>query len=338
MTTTRAFALLLPALLAAGCSDGDDDRPRELYAWAPMNPLFGGARQETGVVELDGTIYVLGGFDESLSIVADVTDVFDGPDHPVASLPVPMHHANVGVANGRIWVLGFLTGTGFLSDGRVFSYDPVANVWSEGPSMPLGTERGASGVAFDGSGDIYVIGGLRDGAAVADFSRFTAATTGTGGTWTGLTELPAPRDHMGAGMLDGIVYVAGGRSTLIGSHVPDLLAWSPSSPQWEARTPMPTSRGGVAAAVMRGEFFVIGGEGNPDDPSGVFPQVESYDPLTDEWTTRPKMLTPRHGTGAATWQVEGGHIVVPGGADQQAFGAVDVVEQLYLACPDCDGE
>ena len=40
------------------------------------------------------------------------------------------------------------------------------------------------------------------------------------------------------------------------------------------------------------------------------------------------MRTPRHGMGAAT---VGGALYVPGGADVQGFGAVDVVERFVPA-------
>src|SRR5262249_12538797 len=65
------------------------------------------------------------------------------------------------------------------------------------------------------------------------------------------------------------------------------------------RAAMPTSRGGAAGAVGGGRIVVAGGEGNSADPSGVFPQVEVYDPARDAWDALPPMVTPRHGTGGA---------------------------------------
>lgn len=326
---TRVLALLF-VLLAAGCtgsSDDDDDGGPDLPGeWAAAASLPGGPRQETAVVALEGKVYVLGGFTQGGAIVPDV-EVFDpalGTWANAAPLPVAMHHANAAVAGGKIWVLGFLTGLGFVEDGRVFQYDLAADEWTAGVDMPLGTERGSSGIASSGD-EIYVAGGLREGAAVADFSVFSA-TTGTAGAWTGLVSLPAARDHLGAGVIGDVFYAAGGRNAQIASHVPELLAWDPATPaNWTTKTPMPTSRGGVAAATMAGKLYVFGGEGNADDPSGVFPQSETYDPATDTWTELEPMLTPRHGTGAAT---VGATIWVPGGADEDAFAAVDTNESF----------
>jgi len=326
---------LLAFLFVAGCTGGGDDddgsptptpTPDLPGEWTAAAALPGGARQETAVVALDGMVYVLGGFDGGGTVVDDV-EVFDpvlGTWSTAAPLPVAMHHANAAVADGKIWVLGYLTGFDFAAHGDVWSYEPIGNAWTPRATMPLGTERGASSVGANGN-DIYVAGGLREGGAVADFSVF-AATTGTGGAWTGLLDMPANRDHGGGGVIAGIFYAAGGRSAAIGSHVPELLAWDPATPAvWTVKTPMPTSRGGIATAVMAGELFVFGGEGNDDLPSAVFEQTESYDPLTDAWTTRQAMLTPRHGTGAAT---VGDRIWVPGGADEDAFAAVDTNESF----------
>lgn len=334
MTTTPRIALLLPAFCAIGCSGGGDDdggptptpTPDLPGEWTAAAALPGGARQETAVVALGGKVYVLGGFDGGLAVVSDV-EVFDpalGTWSTAQPLPVAMHHANAAVADGKIWVLGYLSGFDFAVHGEVYSYDPGADEWTARMAMPLGTERGASSVAADGN-QIYVAGGLRDGGAVADFSVFSA-TTGTGGTWTGLVDLPAARDHGAAGAIGGIFYAAGGRSADIGSHVPDLLAWDPATPaSWSVKTPMPTSRGGIAAAVMGAKLYVFGGEGNAATTTAVFAESESYDPLTDTWTSLQPMLTPRHGTGAAT---VGDRIWVPGGADEDAFAAVDTNESF----------
>jgi N-acetylneuraminic acid mutarotase len=86
---------------------------------------------------------------------------------------------------------------------------------------------------------------------------------------------------------------------------------------------MPTARGGTAAGVVDGKIYVVGGEGNGAAASGVFPQVEEYDPATDTWTSRGEMLTPRHGMGAAGFD---GGLYVPGGATTQGFGAVATAE------------
>ncbi len=117
-------------------------------AWESLLPMAGGERQEHSVVALGGEIYVLAGFNGVPQIVATV-EAYD----PVANtwrtnvasindgvMDVPMHHANVAVAGGKIYIVGFLTGNLFTPDGRVFEYDPGLNTWTQKTSMPAGTE------------------------------------------------------------------------------------------------------------------------------------------------------------------------------------------------------
>ena len=88
---------------------------------------------------------------------------------------------------------------------------------------------------------------------------------------------------------------------------------------WCELAPIPTARGGIAAAVLNGRIVVVGGEGNAADPNGVFSQVEAFDPATNRWSILTPLPVGRHGTGAAA---VGDVLYLPGGADHQAFGAV----------------
>ena len=298
----------------------DDEAAAVTPVWQALSPLAAGARQETAVVALHGEIYVLGGFDASRRIVPTVEAYDPAKDQwrPVADLPEPLHHANAAVAGGKIYVVGFLTGP-FVADGRTFIYDPETDAWAVGQPMPAGTERGASGVAVL-AGQIYVAGGLRVGA-VDDFSVYAPATD----TWEILPDLPAPRDHLVGGGLDGMIYLAAGRAGTISTLTGRLDAFDPAARRWSPRASMPTPRGGVAGAVLEGRLYVIGGEGNSAAAAGVFAEVEAYDPETDRWASLPPLPTPRHGTGAAALL---GQIYVPGGATRQGFDAVATHERL----------
>ena len=186
--------------------------------------------------------------------------------------------------------------------------------------MPAGAERGASAVAAIGK-RIYVAGGIRASASVADFSVFDTEA----GTWTSLPAVPTPRDHGVGAAAGGLFYSIGGRSASLGGHSPRVDAYDPATMTWSPRAPMPTSRAGCASATARGLVVVFGGEGTPASPKGVFSEVEAYDPAADRWLSLPPMPTPRHGMGVAT---VGDVIFVPGGGDVQALGPTEVVEAL----------
>src|SRR5262249_13435740 len=138
--------------LAAACGNGRapalPDAPPS--GWETLAPLPSGPRQETAVVALGGKVYVLGGFDGSGQVVADVA-VFDGTGwRRAADLPAALHHMNAAVVGGRIVVAGALANPSFDPVGMVLRYDPSADQWTQGRGMPAGTERGASATAAIG--------------------------------------------------------------------------------------------------------------------------------------------------------------------------------------------
>ena len=290
--------------------------------WSDAPAVGTGAIQEIAVVALNGSIYVIGGFDAQARVLNRVSRFDPTTDAwtAVADLPARMHHANAAVVDGRIWVLGFLDGLDFGADPRSYIYDPADDAWTPGPNLPDGFGRGASGTVAIGS-TIYLVGGFSSRAVYP----FVHAYDTVAETWTRLPDLPTERDHMAIGVIDDTIVVAGGRAGAIGSHVDRVDIFDPAVGEWTTGAPMPTSRGGGAAAVVGGELFVIGGEGNGGLASGVFAEVEAYDLATDSWRSLDPMPNPRHGMWAASVD---GRIYIPGGADEQAFGAVDTHEIL----------
>src|SRR5262245_47524488 len=218
-------------------SGGSDAR-----GWRSLAPLPS-PRQECAVVALNGEVYVIGGFDEQATMVADVEVYTPATDswRSVAPLPAPRHHATAAALDGRIYVVGSLT-TDFAARGEVYVYDPTMDAWTEGTAMPAGTERGGSAVAVVG-GTIYVAGGFR-GGAVADFSAYDIR----GGVWSPLSPLPAPRDHLVAGSIGGSFYAIGGRDGSITGIDGRVDAFDPAV-GWSQVAPMLTPRGGCAAAT-----------------------------------------------------------------------------------------
>jgi N-acetylneuraminic acid mutarotase len=284
--------------------------------------LARGPTQETATVAVDGKIYVLGGFDENLGVLATV-QVFDvaactwsmGPP-----LPRAVHHANAAVVDGTIWILGAMESLSFTPRGYVWSWTPAIDAaWTEHPAMPAGLERGAAVTGVIG-GRVYLAGGLRSGA-VAQLHGFDPQT----GTWdTTLPPLPTPIDHGCGGVVGGSLYVIGGRSGQIGAISGAVHAYTPGG-SWDARAALPTPRGGTACGVVGDRIVVVGGEGNTGVASGVFPDVEAYTPALNSWAALAPMPVPRHGMGAAAWA---GSLYVPGGATTQGFGAVATHEVL----------
>ena len=78
---------------------------------------------------------------------------------------------------------------------------------------------------------------------------------------------------------------------------------------WPTKTPMPTPRGGLAARVVNGILYAVGGS---DSRLSTLSTVEAYDPATNTWTTKAPMPTPRGGLAAEV--VNGILYAVGGGA------------------------
>jgi N-acetylneuraminic acid mutarotase len=296
-----------------GCTDG--------AGWTAAPPVAGGPVQETAVVAEGGKIYVIGGFRSASEIVATVR-VFDtasctwseGPP-----LPRRVHHANAAVVDGTIYVLGSMI-EGFAAIGDVWAFRPASGGgWVTRASMPAGTQRGSAVVGVIG-GVIYLAGGLRNGA-VAQVSSYTPAID----MWnTSLPPLPQSNDHGCGGVVGGKLYVTGGRMGTTTSRSSQVFEYTPGG-AWATKAAMPTARGGTACGVIGDRIIVVGGEGNPGTPTGVFEEVEAYDAIGDRWQALAPMVTPRHGMGAAVWN---GALYVPGGASRELFGAVDTHEVL----------
>ncbi len=290
--------------------------------WEDAAPVIGGALQETAVVAMSGEVVMVGGYNAAAQFGTRIEAYNPATDtwRQLEDLPTAMHHANAAVVDGKLYVLGYLAG-GFAEFGDCYVFDPANNTWSPIATMTASRERGSSVVSVH-DGKIYVAGGFANGVAVPLFDVYDPVQD----SWSPLPPIPRVMDHGAGGIIDGKLYVAGGREGGINSHRSQLDIYDIATGMWSQGADMPTSRGGNAGAVLNGRLFVFGGEGNPNDPSQVFDEVEAYDPVSNTWEVLAPMVPGRHGTGAATI---GDRIYVPGGADVIAFGAV-ATHQVYL--------
>jgi len=272
-------------------------------------------RQEHAVVALAGEIYVIGGYVAnaiSTSVIAYDPDADSWRD--VADFPGPVQHPNAGVVGDKLYVAGWYMTTGTTStSSQVFEYDPVADDWAEVAPMPVDTGRAAGCVAVD-AGLMYVFGGAFDGTSVAHAARYDPAAD----EWETLPDVPAPREHCAAGAINGTLYLAGGRVDEIVNIEADVWAFDPVAMEWTPKAPLLKPRAGLAGAVLGGKLFTFGGEGNPDGQTGIFTDIDVYDPVANSWEALPPMLVPRHGFGAATL---GDRIYLAGGATREGGAA-----------------
>ena len=91
--------------------------------------------------------------------------------------------------------------------------------------------------------------------------------------------MPTARDQVTAGVIDGILYVAGGMK--LSGALDTVEAFDPKTNRWTTKAPMPTPRSQHAAVVVNGSLFVIGGVNGLT----LVSTVDVFDPLTNSWTT-----------------------------------------------------
>jgi N-acetylneuraminic acid mutarotase len=263
-------------------------------------------RTEISVAELDGKMYVAGGYVPG-SVTSYLLQEYDPATdkwRDRARMPLGLNHVGLVGHEGKLYVFG-----GFIRQNQdpvanAFVYDPKANSWKE--LAPLTSKRGAVALASLG-GKIHLLGGavgvgFRMRKSVNLHEVYDPATN----KYASRAPLPERRDHMGLVALGGKLHAFGGRyeSFANNSNLHDV--YDPATDKWTPLAPLPTARSGFAYGLLDGLIVVIGGEGM----KGVFNENEAYDPKTNKWRTLISMPYPRHGTGAA---VIGGVMYIPGG-------------------------
>jgi hypothetical protein len=302
----------------AGTAPVDAERPVEPpRGETPLPPLPGGPRQELGVAALGARIHVLGGLDAEERPLArhEVYDTSRGAWAVARDLPVPVNHPNAAAGpDGRLWVLGFL-GRRAVPDRRGFVYDPADDTWADAPSLPAGRVRGDAAVVVRGR-ELLLIGG----SAVRGVTLCDAFDVDTG-TYRILPDLPEPRDHAAAAVIEGVLYVSAGTEGAPDALLSTTWRLDEAAGQWTPLAPLPTPRGVAGFGTLDGRLVLLGGEGDaPEAVDGAFAEIDLYDPVLDRWTSLGALSGPRRAFGTA---VVGGTLYLAGGADRFGTSPLD---------------
>jgi N-acetylneuraminic acid mutarotase len=305
----------------------------EFEGWS-MGTAMPLPRSEHAVAELNGKIWVLGGYPPGRlpSNLVQIYDPATGRWSLGPSVPTPIHHTTVKAVNGKLYLLGGeIEGASsgkpekFVAD--VWVHDPAVGGWVKRAPMP--TPRGGGGSAVI-DGKIYVAGGRPPGGSA--FEVYDPATD----KWEKLPDLPSQRNHLAMVAINGKIYVAGGR-TGPGATAPrvDVLEiYDPATRQWTKGAPLPAPRGGITGAVNAGCMFVFGGEGERTHVLGLTPNTYGYDPKADKWTTLPNLPIAVHGLKGSA--VIGGRIFLPGGGITLGGNSGTNAMQVYRPTMKCE--
>jgi len=273
-------------------------------------------RSEIGLAFDERRIFVAGGI--GLTGWTDAFEMFDAGSAQwteLAPLPGPRHHLALTYLDGGVFAGGGYSNLAFTMTDTFWRYDRENLSWEKRAPMP--EPRAAFTLVSTGRA-VYALGG--EGPRSDEVWRYDPPAD----EWVVLEQrIPTLREHHASVVLDGIVFVIGGRWKDVNLATVDT--WEPATGEWSSIPSMPTARGGIAATVYKGRIHVFGGE---DLRTGcVFDRHEVFDLASSAWTELAPLPTPRHGLQAAA--LDGRHWVIGGGSRagvQTLFAARGIVE------------
>lgn len=307
--------------------------------WVKLAPFPEPAEEISGVAA-GGKLYVFAGLAPVWKPMGMVYEYDPAADKWTKKKPMALasHHVAFASYQGKIYAFGgfVLPRSGppaWVPINNAWQYDPQTDSWKALAPMP--TRRGSAVAAVVGD-KIYVIGGAttppgaedqgisptRPQLCLGTVEEYDPAAN----TWRERTPMPTPRNHAAAGVVDGKIYVIGGRvgAAFIGlaSDISVVEEYDPATDKWGApRARMPTARSAMGVGVYGGRIYVAGGEYQDPHMTATFRAVEAYDPVTDTWETMPSMPVSRHGLAAG---VIGNRLHLVGGDVQSAGSGIYV--------------
>ena len=207
-----------------------------------------------------------------------------------APLLDPLSELALAEAGGKLYLLGGYPNNR-VTARTVQVYDIGGNTWSYGPQLPQPNNHG---MAASVNGKVYLIGGQ----TLADDPPGTYSYVNTvweldpaAGTWVARTAMPTARSSGVAIVLDGKIYVAGGRPP----REKDVAVYDPATNTWETLPDLPTQRNHMIGAAINGRIHVVGGRIGLGLGFAKTAAHEVYDPQSRTWTTAAPMLGARSG-------------------------------------------
>jgi N-acetylneuraminic acid mutarotase len=299
------FAAVLLSFVCAGMA--------QAQKWVKLAPFPDSSEEVYGSAS-GGKLYVFGGLAPGWTPKGLVYEYDPATDKwtKKKNMPVFSHHVAVAELNGKIYVMGGFTKpqsgpTAWIPIDNAWEYDPANDTWKA--LAPLPTKRG-SPVAAVVNGKIHVIGGAttnegskeagihpaRPHRVVGTNEVYDPATN----TWETRRSMPTPRNHAAVGVVNGKIYVLGGRlgnAFITRAANTDVVeGYDPATDQWgPTMTRMPTPRSALAWGTYKGKIYVAGGELQNAQMAAAFRAVEAFDPATNSWSVLPSLEFPRHG-------------------------------------------
>ena len=229
-------------------------------------------RCRSGIVVLNGLIFVIGGFNGQCRIRS--VDMFDTKLNKwtqCASLEVKRSTLGACVLNGLIYAVGGFDGTLGLQSAEV--YNPITRSWRF--IAPMTTRRSSVAVVTL-NGLLYAVGGY-DGSSRQCLSSVECYNPDLD-QWQRIPDMSQRRSGAGVEVLFGKIYAIGGHD---GPAIrKSVECFDPTTQQWSQCADMIYARRNAVVVVQDGCLYVVGGE----DGQTNLKSIEIYDPKLNSWS------------------------------------------------------
>lgn len=192
--------------------------------------------------------------------------------------PYPLKNGDLNICNlnGNIYGVGG-SDTNFYSVNNVYVYNAINDTWQ--PKAPLNIARiGASLVVFNGK--IYTIGGILKSETENTPLKSVEVYDPINDSWTLVSNMISSRIDMYACILDTMIFVMGGKTSLGGPPLKTLQIYVPESDQWfKSHIKLPIGLAQQFVCSESGSIYSFGGySGNGFNPvDSVW--LMSYNPI-----------------------------------------------------------
>jgi N-acetylneuraminic acid mutarotase len=272
------------------------------------------ARVESPTAVVDGKMYLFGGFTDDLG-ASNELDVYDPANDSWTrkkDMPTRLTHLNPAIDGKTIWFAGGFRGKHpGPASAEVWKYDVASDGWAAGPPLP--ERRASGGLAIVGR-KLHYFGGYKADRDTNAGEHWSLSLDG-GKEWRREADLPDPRGHVCAAVLDGKIYALGGDHghDVTQVDVPSCHRYDPATNKWAEVASLPDGRSHFegSTTIYKGRIVVVGGRcNNSKPPRGVVGDLLEYDPKSDAWAVVGEMPEKVLAPSAA---IIAGRLVVIGG-------------------------
>ena len=254
MLEVRRFVMMSMLVLLVGCGGASAPRgnPQQITdagppidagtptaeGWTPLRQVPDGVG-EAAIAAADGKIYLIGGYD-TLPLL-QIYDIAANSWSQGPALVAGTDNAGALATNGKVYVFG-----GEASP-RVQIYDVAQRQWSTGPNLP---SPRFSSVVEQIADQVHLVGGWSfsrtNNVSLASHTVFDLA----GGSYLAgpFAPMQTARNHAYSGVIDGKLYVTGGRApgheSDDGDNLSSTEVYDPATDAWSSLPALPTPRSG----------------------------------------------------------------------------------------------